>query len=65
LPFGIVSIIYAAQVNGKIQARDYAGAQAASQSARTWCWVSFGCGVAVGIIYFFLAFAGVISRYSF
>ncbi len=51
LPFGIVAIVYAAQVNGKLQAGDYAGAQAASKNAKLWCWLAFGIGlVSNGII---------------
>ena len=42
LPAGIPGIIYAAQVNTKLQAGDYAGAVIASNNAKTWCWVSFG-----------------------
>ncbi len=42
LPFGIVSIVFAAQVNGKVAAGDYAGATATSNKAKTWAWVSFG-----------------------
>ena len=51
LPFGIVSIVYAAQVNGKVAAGDYLGAQAASNNARTWCWVSFWCGLVPVLLY--------------
>ena len=36
LPFGIVSIVFAAQVDGKYNSGDYAGAVASSKSARTW-----------------------------
>ncbi len=36
LPAGIVAIVYAAQVNGKLQAGDYAGAQLASKNAKLW-----------------------------
>ena len=42
LPPGIVSIVYAAQVNGKIAAGDFAGARKASKNAESWAWVSFG-----------------------
>ncbi len=49
LPFGIVSIVYAAQVNSKWTAGDYAGAQSSSKNAKLWAWVSFGFGL-VGII---------------
>jgi uncharacterized membrane protein YoaT (DUF817 family) len=45
LPAGVVSIIYAAQVNGKIAAGDFAGAMAASKNAKTWAMVSAGLGV--------------------
>lgn len=65
LPFGIVAIVYAAQVNGKLQMGDYAGALASSNNAKTWCWVSLGAGIAIGIIYFFIVIiAGAgFSRY--
>ena len=42
---GIVSIIYAAQVNSKWQAGDYDGARQASKNALTWIWVSVGSAV--------------------
>ncbi len=51
LPFGIVSIVYAAQVNGKLQAGDIAGARQASAAARTWAWVSFGVGLASVVLW--------------
>ncbi|HTS08903.1 MAG TPA: CD225/dispanin family protein [Candidatus Eisenbacteria bacterium] len=57
LPTGIPAIIYAAQVNGKLAAGDYAGAQAASNNAKIWCWVSFGIGL-VGTM-FWILIAGV------
>jgi hypothetical protein len=45
LPLGIVSIVYAAQVNGKVAAGDYAGAMESSRNARLWAWISFGVGL--------------------
>ena len=51
LPLGIVAIVNAAQVNSKLAAGDYEGAEASAQQAKTWCWVSFGIGLAVGVIY--------------
>jgi predicted RNA-binding Zn-ribbon protein involved in translation (DUF1610 family) len=45
LPGGIVAIVYAAQVNGKVQQGDIQGAMNASNNAKTWCWVSFGVGL--------------------
>ena len=44
-PFGIVSIVYAAQVNVKVEAEDIGGARQASQNAKVWAWVSFGVGL--------------------
>ncbi len=46
IPFGIVSIVFAAQVNGEMADGDYAGAIATSNKAKTWAWVSFGVGLA-------------------
>src|ERR1044071_2155229 len=37
LPFGIPAIIYAAQVQEKLQRGDIAGAQQSSKNAKTWC----------------------------
>ena len=51
LPFGIVAIVYAAQVNGRLAAGDYNGAVEASRKARTWCWASFGVGLALAFVY--------------
>ena len=45
LPIGIVSIIYAAQVNSKLAARDLDGARASSRNANAWMWVAIGVGI--------------------
>ena len=45
MPFGIVAIVQAAQVNGKLNVGDYAAAQKASNEAKKWCWISFLCGL--------------------
>ncbi|MFT4196403.1 MAG: CD225/dispanin family protein [Pseudoxanthomonas sp.] len=37
---GIVAIVYASKVNKLLVAGDFAGAQRASASAKTWCWVA-------------------------
>jgi hypothetical protein len=58
LPFGIVAIVYAAQVNSLAAARDYEGAEAASRNAATWSWLSFGLGLGVFVIYFLMIAAG-------
>ena len=49
MPFGIVSIVYAAQVNGKLAVGDVDGARLASQNAKTWAWVAFGVGIASSV----------------
>lgn len=46
-PFGIVSIVFAAQVNGKLESGDIEAARGASQSAKRWAWVAFGVGAAL------------------
>jgi hypothetical protein len=56
-PFGIPAIIFAAKVDGLKSRGDLAGAQAASASAKTWCWVAFGCGLLAVLAW--LAFVGV------
>jgi len=61
LPAGIPAIVYAAQVNGKLQAGDLAGAQQASKNAKLWCLVSLGLGLAVVVIWGLLVLAGVLS----
>jgi hypothetical protein len=45
LPFGIVALVYSAQVSSKLNAGDVGGAQAASRSARTWVIVALIAGV--------------------
>lgn len=51
LPGGIVTIVYATQVNSKYQAGDIAGAQEASKKAKMWAMISAGAGVvAIGLV---------------
>ncbi|NLT00716.1 MAG: CD225/dispanin family protein [Bacteroidales bacterium] len=47
---GIVSIIYAAQVNSKWQAGDFDGARRASRNALTWIWVSIGISAVLVVL---------------
>ncbi len=61
VPFGIVSIVYAAQVNGKVAAGDYAGAIATSNKAKTWAWVSLGVGLGISLIYGAVICAGAFA----
>lgn len=48
LPFGVVALVFSAQVNSKLAAGDIAGAQASSASARTWCIVAVVAGIVTG-----------------
>jgi len=51
LPFGIVSIVYAAGVNSKWTAGDYQGAQDASSKARTWAIAAAISGVVLIVLW--------------
>ncbi len=46
-PFGIVSLVFAAQVNGKIVSGDIEGARRMSEDARKWAWVAFWTGLGI------------------
>jgi hypothetical protein len=61
LPTGIPAIVYAAQVNGKLQAGDLAGAQVASKNAKLWCLISLGLGLGVMALYAILIMMGILS----
>ena len=50
LPLGIVSIIFAAQVDSKYRAGDYHGALESSRKAKSFAWWSFGVGLTVTVI---------------
>jgi len=45
LPLGIVAIVFAAQVNGKLDIGDYAGATSASEQANMYGNISIGLGI--------------------
>ena len=61
LPAGIVSIVYAAQVNSKLAVGDRMGAIQSSENAKKWAWVSFGVGMAVVVIYIVIIVAAGVS----
>jgi hypothetical protein len=46
VPFGIVGIVFASQVNSKLQQGDYQGAVQASENAKKWCMI----GLILGLI---------------
>ncbi|MEV5496345.1 CD225/dispanin family protein [Nonomuraea fuscirosea] len=70
LPLGVVSIVKSSQVNQKWQIGDFAGAQQASEEAKTW-WkrsliigaVGYGLLI-IAYVLFFVIFAASMSSYS-
>lgn len=60
LPFGIVSIVYAAKVNSLVAAGAYKDAKEAADKAKMWAWIAFGLGLisyAISFVIQFLAAA--------
>ena len=55
LPLGVVAVIFAAQVNGKVQAGDVTGAQDSAKKAKMFSYISIGLGL-LGIICYVLFF---------
>lgn len=58
-PLGIVAIIFAAQVNGKVAAGDTAGAMDASKKAKMFSYIAIGIGLVAGVIYVLLMILGI------
>lgn len=58
LPFGIVSIVYAAQVDGRRAAGDIEGARTAADKARFWAIVS-AVSMPLLLILWFVVFGGL------
>lgn len=59
LPLGIASIVFAAQVDGKYNSGDYAGALESSEKAKKFAiWGAVG-GIIVGVIYAVVVLAAV------
>ena len=53
LPLGVVAVIFAAQVNGKVAAGDTAGALDSSKKAKMFSYIAIGLGLA-GIVCYVL-----------
>jgi len=64
VPLGIPAIVYAAQVNGRIQTGNIQGAIDSSNKAKMWMWISFGVGLAGIIIWAILAVFGALAKSS-
>lgn len=61
LPFGIAAIVFAAQVNSKVQSGDIQGAMESSRKAKMWTWWSFGVGLVVQVLYTFVTVFGALA----
>ncbi|MEZ5103760.1 MAG: CD225/dispanin family protein [Draconibacterium sp.] len=61
---GIISIVFAAQVNSKWNSGDYQGALNASKNAKLWAWVAFGSGVLIILAVTLLSIFGVLAGLS-
>ena len=59
-PLGIISIIFAAQVNSKVAAGDTAGALDASRKAKMFSYIFIGLGIALWVCYFIFG-AGIVG----
>ena len=66
VPVGVVSIIFAAQVNGKVAAGDIAGATNASKKAKMFMFVAIGLGLLVwlSVIIIWLFVFGSIAAFG-
>ena len=64
LPFGIVGIINAANVNSKFDAGDLAGADKASAEAGKWTKIGFFVGLAGVVLYVLMVFVFGISMFG-
>ena len=51
LPLGIVSIVFASQVNSKFSVGDYEGAQIASDNAKKWMNWSVISAIVIAVLY--------------
>ena len=51
LPFGVVAIVYAAQVSSLVSCGNIAGAQQASDKAYKWALAALICGLASSLLY--------------
>jgi hypothetical protein len=60
LPLGVVAIIFAAQVNGKVASGDMAGAFNASRKAKMFSYIAIGLGLALWVCYFIFG-AGLVG----
>lgn len=61
---GIVGIVYASKVNNLLNQGDIAGAQRASASAKTWCWVATALAIIGVVLNGFWFASGGVAQYA-
>jgi hypothetical protein len=61
MPAGIVAIVYAAQVNGKLAVGDMAGALDYAKKAKMWSMIGAGAGLIFSAIYLAMMGLGMIN----
>ena len=59
LPLGVVGVIFAAQVNGKVAAGDTAGALDASKKAKLFSFIAIGLGLVGAVCYVLFLILGI------
>ena len=50
--------MYSAQVNGALESGDIQRAKRLSDNAKLWIWISFGIGIALGLLFIALPVLG-------
>lgn len=59
--FGIIAIVYSAIAMGKNSSSDFIGAMESAKKAKMWCWLGFGVGFVIVILYAALMVFGTIA----
>ena len=60
IPLGIVAIIFSVQTRSKKEAGDVSGAMESSRKAKMWCWIAFGLGIVMNIVWLVFGVLGQI-----
>ena len=64
LPFGVVAIVYAAQVSSLVSSGNIAAAQQSSQNAHKWAMISLAVGLVGGVISVLLHVFGIVAAFA-
>lgn len=62
LPLAIPALIFATKVKPLAEAGNLAEAREASSKAKMWCWISFGVGLVVQVLYLGLVAVGAMAE---